>query len=31
MERTAAITFCVKLKKTATEMFEILKIMYGKE
>jgi hypothetical protein len=25
----AAIKFCVKLKKTATEMFEMLKSAYG--
>jgi hypothetical protein len=31
MEQTAAIKSCVKLKKTATEMFEILKSAYGEE
>jgi hypothetical protein len=31
MEQTAAITFFVKLKKTATETFEMLKSAYGEE
>jgi hypothetical protein len=31
MEQRAAITFCVKLKKTATETFEMLKSAYGEE
>jgi transposase len=31
MEQRAAIKFCVKLKKTATETFEMLKRAYGKE
>jgi transposase len=31
MERTAAIKFCVKLKKMATETFEKLKSAYGEE
>jgi hypothetical protein len=31
MEQTAAIKFCVKLKKTAIETFEVLKSMYGEE
>jgi rRNA-processing protein FCF1 len=29
MEQRAAIKFCVKLKKKATETFEILKNVYG--
>jgi hypothetical protein len=29
MEQRAAIKFCVKLKKTATETFEMLKNTYG--
>jgi hypothetical protein len=31
MEQRAAIKFCVKLKKTATETFEMLKNAYGEE
>jgi hypothetical protein len=31
MERRAAIKFCVKLKKTATETFEMWKSAYGEE
>jgi hypothetical protein len=31
MEQSAAIKFCVKLKKTATETFEMLKSAYGEE
>jgi hypothetical protein len=31
MEQRAAIKFCVKLKKTATETFDVLKIAYGVE
>jgi hypothetical protein len=31
MEQTAAIKFCVKLKKTATETFEMLKSACGEE
>jgi hypothetical protein len=31
MERRAAIKFCVKLKKTAIETFEMLKSAYGEE
>jgi hypothetical protein len=31
MEQRAAIKFCVKLNKTATEMFEMLKSAYGEE
>jgi hypothetical protein len=31
MEQRAAIKFCVKLKKTATETFEMLKNMHGEE
>jgi predicted HTH transcriptional regulator len=31
MEERAAIKFCVKLKKTATETFEMLKSTYGEE
>jgi hypothetical protein len=31
MEQKAAIAFCVKLKKTATEMFEMLKSAYDEE
>jgi hypothetical protein len=31
MEQRAAIKFCVKLKKTATETFEMLKSAYGEE
>jgi hypothetical protein len=31
MEQRAAIKFCVKLKKTATETFEMLKSPYGEE
>jgi hypothetical protein len=31
MEQRAAIRFCVKLKKTATETFEMLKSAYGEE
>jgi hypothetical protein len=31
MEQRAAIKFCVKLKKTATEMFEMLKSAYREE
>jgi hypothetical protein len=31
MERRAAIKFCVKLKKTATGTFEMLKSAYGEE
>jgi hypothetical protein len=30
MEQRAAIKFCVKLKKTTTETFEMLKSSYGK-
>jgi hypothetical protein len=29
MEQRAAINFCVKLKKTATETFEMLRSAYG--
>jgi hypothetical protein len=31
MKQRAAIKFCVKLKKTATETFEMLKSAYGEE
>jgi hypothetical protein len=31
MERRAVIKFCVKLKKTVTETFEILKSAYSEE
>jgi hypothetical protein len=31
MEQRATIKFCVKLKKTATETFEMLKSAYGEE
>jgi hypothetical protein len=31
MEQRAAIKFCVKLKETATEMFEMLKSAYAEE
>jgi hypothetical protein len=31
MEQRAAINFCVKLKKTATEKFEMLRSAYGPE
>jgi hypothetical protein len=31
MEQRAAIKLCVKLKKTATETFEMLKIMHSEE
>jgi hypothetical protein len=31
MEQRAAMKFCVKLKKTATETFEMLKNEYSKE
>jgi hypothetical protein len=31
MEQRAAIKFCVQLKKTATETFEMLKSPYGEE
>jgi hypothetical protein len=31
MEQIAAIKFCVKLKKTATETFEKLKNAHGEE
>jgi hypothetical protein len=31
MDQRAAIKFCVKLKKTATETFEMLKSEYGEE
>jgi hypothetical protein len=31
MEERAEIKFCVNLKKTDTETFEILKSAYGKE
>jgi transposase len=31
MEQRAAIKFCVKLKKAATETFEMLKSAYGEE
>jgi hypothetical protein len=31
MEQRAAIMFCVELKKTATETFEMLKSAYGEE
>jgi transposase len=31
MEQSAAIKFCVKLKKTATETFEMLKSAYSEE
>jgi hypothetical protein len=31
MEQRAAIKFCVKLKKTATETFGMLKSAYGEE
>jgi hypothetical protein len=31
MEQRAAIKFCVKLKKVATETFELLKNAYGDE
>jgi hypothetical protein len=31
MEQRAAIKFCVTLKKTATETFEMLKNAYGEE
>jgi hypothetical protein len=31
MEQRAAIIFCLKLKKTATEIFEMFKIAYGEE
>jgi hypothetical protein len=31
MEQRAAIKFCVKLQKTATETFEMLKSAYNEE
>jgi hypothetical protein len=31
MEQKAATEFCVNLKKTATETFEMLKSAYGEE
>jgi hypothetical protein len=31
MEQGAEIKFCVKLKKTATETFKMLKSVYGEE
>jgi hypothetical protein len=31
MEQGAAIKFCIKLKKTSTETFEILESTYGEE
>jgi hypothetical protein len=31
MEQRAAFKFCVKLKKTVTETFEMLKSAYGEE
>jgi hypothetical protein len=31
MEQRAAITFCIKLKKRATETFEMFKSAYGEE
>jgi hypothetical protein len=31
MEQRAVIKFCVQLKKTAIETFEMLKSAYGKE
>jgi hypothetical protein len=31
MEQREAIKFCVKLKKTSTETFEMLKSAYGEE
>jgi hypothetical protein len=31
MEQKAAIKFCAKLKKAATETFEMLKRAYGEE
>jgi hypothetical protein len=31
MEQRAVIKFCVKLKKTGTEMFEMLKNVYCEE
>jgi hypothetical protein len=31
MEQRAAVEFCVKLKKTGTETFEMLKSVYGEE
>jgi hypothetical protein len=31
MEQRATIKFCVKLKKTATETFEVLKSEYDKD
>jgi hypothetical protein len=31
MEERAVIKFCVKLKKTTTETFEMLKSAYGEE
>jgi hypothetical protein len=31
MKQTAAIKYCVKLKKTPTETFEMLKSAYGEE
>jgi hypothetical protein len=31
MEQRAAIKFCEKIKKTATETFEMLKGAYGEE
>jgi hypothetical protein len=31
MKQRARIKFCIKLKKTATEKFEILKSAYGEE
>jgi hypothetical protein len=31
MEERAAIKFCVKLKKTGTETWEIMKTAYGEE
>jgi hypothetical protein len=31
MEQRAAIKFCIKLKKTPTESFEMLKSAYGEE
>jgi hypothetical protein len=31
MEQRAAIKFCVEIKKTATERFEMLKSAFGEE
>jgi hypothetical protein len=31
MEQREAIKFCVKLKKAATETFQLLKSVYGEE